>query len=209
MNETSATAPVLRVRDLQAHFKTRHFGVHRTVQAVDGITFEVRRNEIYGLAGESSSGKTTLVKTIAGVVKPPLEMVGGTIQFAFMPGRDAVHLAPPDEIARIRWRHLSYIMQGSMNVLNPLRRIRATFGDFDLQLCQGFLGFGNNGMIAFKFTKPDQAHIVFDGLLEAQDGGNAGVQILALAHHLLGFLRIAPEIGVFGLGVQLGELANG
>jgi ABC-type glutathione transport system ATPase component len=57
---------VLQVRDLQAHFRTRYFGVHREVRAVDGVDFDVRRNEIYGLAGESSSGKTTLVKTIAG-----------------------------------------------------------------------------------------------------------------------------------------------
>jgi hypothetical protein len=46
-------------------------------------------------------------------------------------------------------------------------------------------------------------------LLEAQDSGYSGVQILALAHHFLGFLRIVPQIGVFGFGVQLGELADG
>ena len=36
----------------------------------------------------------------------------------------------PAEVARIRWRHLSYIMQGSMNVLNPVRRLRQSFVDF-------------------------------------------------------------------------------
>lgn len=127
---SSAMEPVLRVRDLQAHFRTRYFGVTRDVKAVDGITFDVRRNEIYGLAGESSSGKTTLIKTIAGLVKPPLEVVGGTIRFDFLRGHDGLHVAPPGEVERIRWKNLSYIMQGSMNVLNPLRRIRDTFRDF-------------------------------------------------------------------------------
>ena len=122
--------PILSVRDLQAHFRTSHFGVNRYVRAVDGITFDVRRGEIYGLAGESSSGKTTLVKTIAGAIKPPLEVVGGTIEFAFLPGYGGLHRAPPAEVARIRWRHLSYIMQGSMNVLNPVRRLRQSFVDF-------------------------------------------------------------------------------
>ena len=56
---------VLTVQDLKAYYVTRHFGVQREVRAVDGIDFEVRRNEIYGLAGESSSGKTTLIKTVA------------------------------------------------------------------------------------------------------------------------------------------------
>ena len=69
----------------------RHFGVNRYVRAVDGITFDVRRGEIYGLAGESSSGKTTLVKTIAGAIKPPLEVVGGTVEFAFLPGYGGLH----------------------------------------------------------------------------------------------------------------------
>src|ERR1700693_1110825 len=122
--------PILSVRNLRAHFRPSHFGINRSVKAVDGITFDVRYGEIYGLAGESSSGKTTLIKTIAGAIKPPLEVVDGTIEFAFLPGYGGLHRAPPAEVARIRWRHLSYIMQGSMNVLNPVRRLRSSFADF-------------------------------------------------------------------------------
>jgi peptide/nickel transport system ATP-binding protein len=33
-------------------------------------------------------------------------------------------------LSAVRWKHLSYIMQGSMNVLNPVRRIRHSFVDF-------------------------------------------------------------------------------
>ncbi len=126
MSET----PLLRVENLKARFRTRYFGVTRDVPAVDDITFSVARNQIFGLAGESSSGKTTLIKTIAGLIRPPLELVGGRAEFAFLPGAPTLHQAPRDAVARARWRHLSYIMQGSMNVLNPLRRIGATFRDF-------------------------------------------------------------------------------
>jgi peptide/nickel transport system ATP-binding protein len=122
--------PILLVRDLQAHYWTTHFGVRRGVKAVDGVSLTVRRGEIFGLAGESSSGKTTLIKSIAGAVRPPLEIVGGSVEFAFLPGYGGLHRAPPAEVARIRWRHLSYIMQGSMNVLNPVRRIETAFADF-------------------------------------------------------------------------------
>jgi len=128
--QPDSAGPMLSVGNLRAYFRTDHFGVHRTVRAVDGISFDVRRGEIYGLAGESSSGKTTLVKTIAGAIKPPLEVVGGTAEFTFLPGYDGLHRAPAAELARIRWRHLSYIMQGSMNVLNPVRRLRHSFVDF-------------------------------------------------------------------------------
>ena len=51
-----------------------YFGVEREVRAVDDISLQVGRNEIYGLAGESSSGKTTLIKTIAGAIRPPLNV---------------------------------------------------------------------------------------------------------------------------------------
>ena len=128
--EPDGAKPILSVKNLQAYFRTGHFEVDRYVRAVDGITLDVKRGEIYGLAGESSSGKTTLVKTIAGAVKPPLEVVGGSVDFAFLPGYGGLHRAPPAEVARIRWRHLAYIMQGSMNVLNPVRRLRSAFTDF-------------------------------------------------------------------------------
>ncbi|MFL5326143.1 MAG: ABC transporter ATP-binding protein, partial [Microvirga sp.] len=42
-------APVLLVQDLKAYYRTRHFGVTREVRAVDGVSFEVRAGEIYGL----------------------------------------------------------------------------------------------------------------------------------------------------------------
>jgi peptide/nickel transport system ATP-binding protein len=122
--------PLLDVRDLQAYYRTSHSGVRHGIRAVDGVSFAVRRGEIYGLAGESSSGKSTLIKSIAGAIRPPLEIVGGSIEFAFLPDYGGLHRAPRAEVERIRWRHLSYIMQGSMNVLNPVRRVRSSFVDF-------------------------------------------------------------------------------
>lgn len=121
--------PVLQVEGLKAYYRTDHFGTKREVRAVDGISLEVRRNEIYGLAGESSSGKTSLIKAISGALKPPLRVVEGTVRFSFMGGR-AVHEASRAELTAVRWKHLSYIMQGSMSVLNPLRRVRHSFRDF-------------------------------------------------------------------------------
>ncbi|MBR0953780.1 ABC transporter ATP-binding protein [Bradyrhizobium canariense] len=122
--------PILRVRDLHAQYRTSPFGVGRGVKAVDGVSFAVRRGEVYGLAGESSSGKTTLIKSIAGAIRPPLEIVGGSVEFAFLPGYGGLQRAPRADVARIRWRNLSYIMQGSMSVLNPVRRVGSAFVDF-------------------------------------------------------------------------------
>ena len=127
---SAAPERVLTVRDLRAYYRTRYFGISREVRAVDGVSLHVDRNEIYGLAGESSCGKTTLIKTIVRATRPPLDVVGGSVTF-HLAGRDRDILAlDQSELDSIRWRHLSYILQGSMNVLNPVRRVRQSFIDF-------------------------------------------------------------------------------
>ena len=101
------------------------------MRAVDDISLDVNRNEIYGLAGESSCGKTTFIKTIAAAIRPPLSVVGGSVRYSFL-DRDIYDLTPRRRSPQIRWKHLSYIMQGSMNVLNPVRRVRAVLRRFRL-----------------------------------------------------------------------------
>jgi peptide/nickel transport system ATP-binding protein len=122
--------PVLAVSGLRAYYRTFAFGVEREVRAVDDVSLSIEANEIYGLAGESSSGKTTLIKTIAAAIQPPLEVLAGSVVFSFRDRRADMHGVGQRELAEIRWKHLSYIMQGSMNVLNPVRRVRYSFVDF-------------------------------------------------------------------------------
>src|SRR6516164_6252199 len=118
----------LLVENLRAYYLMRYFGIIREVRAVDDISLEVKANEIYGLAGESSSGKTTFIKTIAAAIRPPLEVISGRIKYHFL-DHDIYDISP-ERLSAIRWKHLSYITQGSMNVLNPVRRVRQSFIDF-------------------------------------------------------------------------------
>jgi peptide/nickel transport system ATP-binding protein len=120
--------PALEVEGLRAYYLMAYFGIDREVRAVDDITLTVNKDEIYGLAGESSCGKSTFIKTIARAVRPPLEVLGGTVKYSFL-DRDLYEI---DEatLATIRWSHLSCVLQGSMNVLNPVRRVRKSFLDF-------------------------------------------------------------------------------
>jgi peptide/nickel transport system ATP-binding protein len=129
--QSSATPErVLNVTDLHAYYQTKYFGVSREVRAVDGISLHIDRNEIYGLAGESSCGKTTLIKTIVRAIRPPLNVVAGSVSFHFAGSERNIYALNEAELAAVRWRHLSYILQGSMNVLNPVRRVRQSFIDF-------------------------------------------------------------------------------
>ena len=120
----------LTLTNLKAYYLTSYFGVEREVRAVDDISLSIRRNEVYGIAGESSSGKTTLIKTFAGAVRPPLKIVSGSIKYQFGDLELDPQAVSEEELNQIRWAHVSYIMQGSMSVLNPVRRINKSFKDF-------------------------------------------------------------------------------
>ncbi|MGE6738889.1 ABC transporter ATP-binding protein [Allorhizobium pseudoryzae] len=121
---------ILQVKGLKAYYQMHYFGVQREVRAVDDVSLAIGRNEVYGIAGESSSGKTSLIKVLAAAARPPLRVVEGAVNYNFKSGPIDVASANKTQIDRVRWKSLSYIMQGSMSVLNPVRRIGQTFHDF-------------------------------------------------------------------------------
>jgi peptide/nickel transport system ATP-binding protein len=121
---------IIEAKNLRAHYITHAFGVERTVKAVDNITMHVKEGEIYGIAGESGCGKSTLLKVLLGAHRPPLTVVEGSVKYCFG-GREIDALKMNERTLRdIRWRDVSYIPQGSMHVLNPVRRIYKSFHDF-------------------------------------------------------------------------------
>jgi ABC-2 type transport system ATP-binding protein len=71
MPSSIATVPVIRVRDVR---KT-----YGEVRAVDGVSFEVARGEVFGLLGPNGAGKTTTVEMLEGLRVPDggeLEILG-------------------------------------------------------------------------------------------------------------------------------------
>jgi peptide/nickel transport system ATP-binding protein/oligopeptide transport system ATP-binding protein len=60
--------PIVSVRDLEVRFQT--MDRRATVKAVDGVSFDVRRGETFGIIGESGSGKTTIGRALVFLLKP-------------------------------------------------------------------------------------------------------------------------------------------
>jgi len=107
---------VLEVKDLKMYY----FTSRGAVKAVDNLTFELKKGEVLGLAGESGCGKSSLGFTLMGMPTPPGKIVGGSIK---IDGREVVGL--PDDVLRkeVRWQKISMIFQGAMNALNPVYTI--------------------------------------------------------------------------------------
>ena len=120
---------IAEAKHLKAYYITQSYGIERTVKAVDDISIEIKEKEVLGIAGESGCGKSTLLKVLLGTIDPPLKIVDGTMQYEFEESYNVLSMSK-DEIKQIRWTQVSYIPQGSMHVLNPVRKIRDTFHDF-------------------------------------------------------------------------------
>jgi peptide/nickel transport system ATP-binding protein len=121
---------IVEANQLRAHYITQAYGVQRIVQAVDGVSIQVKEGEVFGIAGESGCGKSTLLKVLLGAHQPPLTVVEGSVKYRFDDGEVDVLAMTEAKRRDIRWKKVSYIPQGSMHVLNPVRRIRDTFHDF-------------------------------------------------------------------------------
>jgi len=121
---------LLNVQNLRAYYLTEAYGISRTVRAVDGVSFDLFPNEIYGVAGESSCGKTTLIKVISGNIKHPLKAIEGSVNYNFGDYTvDMLQISENELRENVRWKRISYVMQGSMSVLNPVRKVVKTFQD--------------------------------------------------------------------------------
>lgn len=106
---------MLEVNDLRVYYKIPS----GYVKAVDGVSFEVRNGEIFGIAGESGCGKSTLVNSLI-LRKPPMTHMGGE---AILNGKDIMKL-DEKEYRKIKYTQISIIPQYSLNALNPTKKIK-------------------------------------------------------------------------------------
>jgi peptide/nickel transport system ATP-binding protein len=113
--------PVLAVSGLSVTYASDR----GAVRAVDDVSFDVKPGEFLGIVGESGCGKSTLLFAIARLLSPPAEVSGGSVTFN---GQSLIGLTDR-ELAAVRWKDLSVVMQSAMNALNPVKSIGAQFRD--------------------------------------------------------------------------------
>ncbi|MGV9882321.1 ABC transporter ATP-binding protein [Streptomyces sp. NPDC003006] len=124
----SPTEPLLKVDGLVKHFPIKKGLLQRqvgAVQAVDGLTFDVRPGETLGVVGESGCGKSTMGRLITRLLEP----TGGRVEFQ---GTDITHLNT-GKMRPLR-RDVQMIFQDPYSSLNPRHTIGTIVGaPFKLQ----------------------------------------------------------------------------
>lgn len=116
-----STKNIIEVKNLKKWFPIRRSvgqifrGEYNWVKAVDGVTFNIRRGEIFGLVGESGCGKTTTGKLIMKLLEP----THGQMIFN---GEDSTHLQ--GEALELYRQKVQMIFQDPYASMNPRFRIR-------------------------------------------------------------------------------------
>ena len=107
--------PVLSVDDLHVAYRT----ASGRVPAVRGVSFDVARSEVLGIAGESGCGKSTIAHALLRLLPAGTEVTG------------RIRLHDEDvlgmrfgRLRAVRWADAAIVFQGAMHALNPVRRIR-------------------------------------------------------------------------------------
>ncbi|MEA4898217.1 MAG: ABC transporter ATP-binding protein [Eubacteriales bacterium] len=115
---------MLNVDHLSASYKT----IDGDVRVVNDICFQVHDDEIFGIAGESGCGKTTLLKALYDIVEFPLQLDQGSVTLSGEKAGRPFRFGT-GEIRKTWWNHISYIPQAAQSVLNPIARLKRQFLD--------------------------------------------------------------------------------
>ncbi|RIK32036.1 MAG: dipeptide/oligopeptide/nickel ABC transporter ATP-binding protein [Anaerolineae bacterium] len=107
---------LLQITDLKLHFKTRS----GTVQAVDGVNFELDSNRAVVILGESGCGKSSLAKAVLRLLPRNVEKYEGRVQ---LQGADVMTFGEEEFRQNVRWVGISMVPQAAMNSLNPVIRV--------------------------------------------------------------------------------------
>ena len=112
---------LLDVRGLTVAY--RDYDRRKVVRIVDDVSFQLRRGEALGLAGESGCGKTTCALALMGLLPPALKRTKGEIDLRSSRGVMHIHRRTERGMRDLRWRTVSLVFQGASNALDPVMRV--------------------------------------------------------------------------------------
>jgi len=113
---TTTSEKLLNIENLVLHFKTST----GSVQAVDGVDFELGTNRAVVILGESGCGKTSLSKALLRLLPRNVDKYSGKVM---LQGIDVMKLSDEEYRQNVRWVGISLVPQAAMNALNPVLKV--------------------------------------------------------------------------------------
>ena len=108
---------MLKVENLSTSYKLIDGDVH----VLNDLNFEIHDNEIFGIAGESGCGKTTLLKTLYDIIEFPLEIDKGKVILSGEKNGQSFSYESGN-IQKTWWNNISYVVQ--KGILKMLMRLQ-------------------------------------------------------------------------------------
>jgi len=115
---------MLKVENLSTSYKV----LGGKVNVINNVSFEIKKNEIFGIAGESGCGKTTLLKVLYDIIDPPLQIDSGRVVLE-IEKEGKIQTFESGNIRKAWWDSVSYVPQAAQSVLNPITPLKNQFLD--------------------------------------------------------------------------------
>ena len=107
MEKKNGNDVLLTVDDLEVQYTAGG----EIIKAVNGVSFQVKRGQTFGLVGETGAGKTTIAKSILRILPdPPAKIIGGRVK---LEDKDLLTLSE-QEMRSIRGEQIAMIFQDPM-----------------------------------------------------------------------------------------------
>jgi len=107
---------LLKVENFSISYRTRK----GDVEAVNNVSFDLKKGETLAIVGESGCGKSSLARGLIRLFPRNIKKVEGKVT---LDGREILSLDEETFRREIRWQEMSMVFQGAMNSLNPVLRV--------------------------------------------------------------------------------------
>ena len=107
---------LLQIENLKTHYRISD----GLVKAVDGVSLSVKKDEVFGLAGESGCGKSTLIRTLMRLIPENTVVSADALRYR---EQELLTLSDKDYREKVLWKEISLVPQSAMNSLNPVYRV--------------------------------------------------------------------------------------